>query len=113
MRALELNGDYPGAERLARKALRIAPQQRANAIRAHLVANIHLHAPEETVQVLLDCLANAYERTACDPWVVRLTHDHPLQEQYRSVLTARAEQLPDEARKRLHALIEGPADAKR
>jgi tetratricopeptide (TPR) repeat protein len=108
MRALELSGDHVGAERLARKALRIAPRQRANAIRAHLIANLHLHAPEETIQLLLDCLASPYERTECDPWIVRLTHDHPLREQYRSALTARAKELPEEARKQLQALVEGP-----
>lgn len=104
IQALELVADHTGAEREARRVLARVPPQRANLIRTHLVANIHLHAPEEAAQLLTDCLSNPFEQALCDPWIARLTHDHPLSERYRALFAARAPGLPPNARRRLDEL---------
>jgi hypothetical protein len=104
IQALKLSGDIGGAERVARSMLPRVPPQRINAVRVELVSTLHLHAVEESAQLLLDCLTVPYQQNLCYPWIADFTHRHPHSARYRELFEQRAPSLPAEARTTLERL---------
>jgi hypothetical protein len=104
IQALKLSSDLRGAERVARSMMARVPPQRINAVRVELVSTLHLHAVEESAQLMLDCLAQPYQQNFCYPWIRDFTHGHPHSARYRELFAQGAARLPAEARATLERL---------